>query len=133
VTGVQTCPLPISASSAEGRVGLPARLSALLAACHDDPRAPYPQARDLGAEVINLSVLWAFSPEAADGGDAAADDLMAQVLGRRAAVDSDGTPLRLPGWDGDDVIVAPDTDALATASPVPVTSRLPLVRAYLEP
>jgi hypothetical protein len=118
---------------AVARVGLPARLSALLAACHDDPLAPYPQARDLGAEVINLSVLWAFSPEAADGGDAAADDLMAQVLGRRAAVDSDGTPLRLPAWEGDDVIVAPDTDTLATANPVPVASRLPLVHASLEP
>lgn len=118
---------------AVARVGLPARLSALLAACHGDPLAPYPEARDLGAEVISLSVLWAFSPEAADGGDAAADDLMAQVLGRRAAVDSDGTPLRLPGWEGDDVIVAPDADTLATATSVPVTSRLPLVRASLEP
>jgi hypothetical protein len=118
---------------AVARVGLPARLSALLAACYDDLQAPYPQARDLGAEVINLSVLWAFSPETVDGGDAAADDLMAQVLGRRAAVDSDGTPLRLPGWEGDDVIVAHDTDALVTASPVPVTSRLPLIRASMEP
>ena len=58
---------------------------------------------------------------------------MTQVLGRRAAVDSDGTPLRLPGWEGDDVIVAPDADTLATANPVAVTSRLPLVRASLEP
>ena len=28
---------------------------------------------------------------------------MVRVLGPRTAVDSDGTPLLLPGWDGDDV------------------------------
>ncbi len=41
----------------------------------------------------------------------------------RTAVDTDGKPLRLPGWDGDDVIVAPDADALAEADPVPIIVR----------
>jgi hypothetical protein len=104
------------------RVGLPARLSALLAACYADPQS----AADVcaqGAEVLNLAVLWAFSPEDADDdGGRVAEDLMSRVLGQRTAVDTDGTPLRLPGWDGDDVIVAPGADALATADPLPAAT-----------
>jgi len=68
-------------------------------------------------------VLWAFSPEDADDdGGRIADDLMTRILGQRTAVDSDGTRLLLPGWAGDDVIVAPDADALATADPCPRTT-----------
>ena len=104
------------------RVGLPARLSALLAACYADPQS----AADVcaqGAEVLNLAVLWAFSPEDADDdGGRVAEDLTSRVLGQRTAVGTDGTPLRLPGWDGDDVIVAPDADALATADPLPAAT-----------
>jgi hypothetical protein len=104
-------------------VGLPARLSTLIAACHADTQAPSQNIREQGAEVLNLAVLWAFSPEDADDdGGRIADDLMTRILGYRTAVDTDGTPLLLPGWDGDDVIVAPDSDALSTANPVP-TSR----------
>jgi hypothetical protein len=89
-------------------VGLPARLSALLAACYDDHKALSQNARELGAQVLNLVVLWAFSPEEpGDDGEPIADDLMVRILGDRTAVDTDGTPLLLPGWDGDDVIVAP--------------------------
>lgn len=102
------------------RVGLPARLSALLAACHEDTQALSRNVRVQGAEILNLAVLWAFSPEDADDdGGRLAEDLMTRVLGQRTAVDTDGTVLRLPGWDGDDVIVAPDSDSLATADPAP--------------
>jgi hypothetical protein len=101
-------------------VGLPARLSTLIAACYNDIYAPSRNVRELGAEVLNLAVLWAFSPEDADDdGGRIADDLMVRVLGQRTAVDTDGMPLQLPGWDGDDVIVAQDSDALATAEPAP--------------
>ena len=103
-------------------VGLPARLSTLIAACYEDAQAPSRNVREQGAEVLNLAVLWAFSPEDADDdGGRIADDLMVRVLGQRSAVDTDGTPLQLPGWDGDDVIVAPNSDALTTADPVPTT------------
>jgi hypothetical protein len=99
-------------------VGLPARLSTLLAACYQDDRAPSPNVREQGAEVLNLAVLWAFSPEDPDDdGGRIAEDLMVRVLGDRTAVDTDGTPLLLPGWHGDDVIVAADSGALATAAP----------------
>lgn len=50
---------------------------------------------------------------------------MSRILGPRAAVDSDGTPLALPGWEGDDVIVARDSDSLASALPVPETTSQP--------
>jgi hypothetical protein len=104
-------------------IGLPARLSTLIAACYVDTQAPSQNIRTQGAEVLNLAVLWAFSPEDADDdGGRIADDLMTRILGYRTAVDTDGTPLQLPGWDGDDVIVAPGSDALSTANPVP-TSR----------
>ena len=107
---------------AVGSVGLPARLSTLVAACYQDAIAADPRVREKGAEVLNLAVLWSYSPEDADDdGGIAADDLMIRVLGHRTAVDSDETPLRLPGWDGDDVIVAPDSDALATANPFATT------------
>ena len=103
-------------------LGLPARLSTLIAACYEDAQAPSQNVREQGAEVLNLAVLWAFSPEDADDdGGRIADDLMVRVLGQRSAVDTDGTPLQLPGWDGDDVIVAPDSDALAAADPAPTT------------
>ncbi len=103
-------------------VGLPARLSALLAACDADGQAE-PSARRSGAEVLNLAVLWAFSPEEADDeGGLIAGDLVDRTLGVRAAVDSDGTPLTLPGWEGDDVIVAPDSDSLASVVLAPVAA-----------
>lgn len=106
-------------------VGLPARLSNLIAACYQDTRAPSQNVREHGAEVLNLAVLWAFSPEDADDDDGRlAEDLMVRVLGQRIAVDTDGTSLRLPGWDGDDVIVAPDPGALAVANPIPTTGHL---------
>ena len=111
-------------------VGLPARLSRLLAACEADADAGA-SARRSGGEVLNLAVLWAFSPEAADDeGGLIAGDLVGRILGPRASVDSDGTSLALPGWEGDDMIVAPDSDSLASAFPAPVA--LPGYRTLQE-
>jgi hypothetical protein len=77
--------------------------------------------------------LWAFSPEEADDeGGLIAGDLVGRILGPRAAVDSDGIPLALPGWEGDDVIVAPDSDSLVSALPVPVTTSQPDRRRLQE-
>ncbi|MFI6817207.1 hypothetical protein ACIBG7_32745 [Nonomuraea sp. NPDC050328] len=103
-------------------VGLPARLSRLLDACLNDAQVASLHLRQQGAEVLNLAVLWAFSPEEADDeGGRMAEDLMARILGSRTVVDTDGTPLRLSGWDGDDVIVAPDAASLLDAKPVPIS------------
>lgn len=113
-------------------VGLPARLSRLLAACEADAEAGEP-ARRSGGEVLNLAVLWAFSPEDADDeGGLIAGDLVGRILGPRAAVDSDGTSLALPGWEGDDVIVAPDSDSLASALPAPAVAAQPNRRPLQE-
>jgi len=113
-------------------VGLPARLSQLLAACEADAQVGE-SVRRSGGEVLNLAVLWAFFPEDADDeGGLIAGDLMGRILGPRAAVDSDGTPLTLPGWDGDDVIVAPDSDSLASALPAPVAMPRPSRRMLQE-
>jgi hypothetical protein len=106
--------------------GLPARLSALLAACLTDPDTD-PADRQPAAEVLALTVLWSFPTETADDEEAetaGGGEMAAYVLGERAAADTDETPLRLPGWDGDDLIVVPHADAFATAHPTPVT-RLP--------
>ena len=101
-------------------VGLPARLSRLLAACEADEETGA-SARRSGGEVLNLAVLWAFSPEEADDeGGLIAGDLVGRILGPRAVVDSDGTSLVLPGWEGDDMIVAQDSDSLASAFPAPM-------------
>lgn len=105
-------------------VGLPSRLSTLIHACEEDEEEPSTAIRRQGAELLNLAVLWAYAPEDFDEGPLA-DDLVNRILGPRAAVDCDGTPLTLPTWSGDDVIVAPDSDALATANPLPTASRAP--------
>jgi hypothetical protein len=111
-------------------VGLPARLSQLLAVCETDAQIAEP-ARRSGAEVLNLAVLWAFSPEEADDeGGLIAGDLVGRIVGPRAAVDSDGTPLVLAGWEGDDVIVAPDSDSLASV--LPTSAALPGYRTLQE-
>lgn len=111
--------IAIRAVSSEG---LPARLSALLTACYEDEQADTDAAREEAAQVLSLASLWAFSPEDADDdGGQAAEDLMVRLLGKRTVADGDGTQLRLSGWAGDDVIVAPDADALAAANPPPVS------------
>lgn len=108
-----------AAARAAGAVGLPARLSTLIHACHHDTEEDSADMRRQAAELLCLAVLWAYSPE--DAGDEAslADDLINRVLGPRVAVDGDGTRLPPPAWAGDDLIVAPDPDALADANPTP--------------
>lgn len=101
--------------------GLPARVSALIAACLADSEATA-SVRQHAAELVSLAALWCFSPEDTDPSEGVTVDLSRRVLGPRAAADTDDTPLRLAGWDGDDLIIAAYADALATADPVPVTT-----------
>lgn len=103
-------------------VGLPARLSALIAACLTDPLTATMQDRRQAAEVTALSALWCFSPEETSEGSGVRTDVAARVLGPRAVADADDVRLVLPGWDGDDLVVAPYADALADADPPPVTA-----------
>lgn len=109
-----------TAQRAVRTTGLPARVSALIAACLQDLQATADD-RHQAARIVSLAALWCFSPEDADASEGAAVDLTRRVLGPRAAADTDDTPLRLAGWDGDDLIVAPYADALETADPIPVT------------
>ncbi|MEV6040749.1 hypothetical protein AB0L65_57245 [Nonomuraea sp. NPDC052116] len=87
-------------------VELPARLSDLLLSA---------RAADLPEEVeqvIVLAALWKYAPETAQDVSTAVDTA-ARVLGAAAAVDADGTRITLPGWSGDDLIVAQDEEALS--------------------
>jgi hypothetical protein len=108
-----------TAERAVARVGLPARVSALVAACLTDDQADANE-RQEAAQIVALATLWCFSPEDDDTLDGSAVDLTRRVLGARAAADTDGTPIRLDGWDGDDLIVAAYADALENADPQPV-------------
>lgn len=110
-----------AARRAVAAVGLPARLSALIAFCLTDPATATPEDRHQAAEVTALSALWCFSPEETADRPGARTDLAARVLGPRAVADADDLRLALPGWDGDDLVVAAYEDALADADPPPVT------------
>jgi hypothetical protein len=101
--------------------GLPARLSALIAAAMTD-EASDPQVRSSAARIVALATLWRYAPEDVEVDQARAADLASTVLGERSAADSDGTALALPGWAGHDLIVTPTVDALQTADPAPVTT-----------
>ena len=111
-----------AARRAVASVGLPARLSALIAACLTDPATADPQDRQQAAEIAALSALWCFSPEETSEGSGARTDLAARVLGPRAVADADDARLALPGWDGDDLVVVGYEDALADADPPCVTA-----------
>jgi hypothetical protein len=104
------------------RTGLPARLSALLADALTDPDRDNGIDRRRTAEILALAALWCFAPEETDTEHTASVDLTARILGPRAVADADELRLDLPGWDGDDLIIAPHPDALATANPQPVAS-----------
>ncbi|MGV9369808.1 hypothetical protein [Micromonospora tulbaghiae] len=103
------------------RTGLPARLSALLADALTDPGLDSGTDRQRTAEILALAALWCFAPEETDTEHTASVDLTARILGPRAVADADDLKLDLPGWDGDDLIIVPHPDALATADPQPVT------------
>jgi hypothetical protein len=62
--------------------------------------------------LIVLAVLWTYAPETAQDLSTAVDTA-ARVLGQTAAVDADGVRISVPGWSGDDLIVAEDEAALA--------------------
>jgi hypothetical protein len=102
------------------RTGLPARLSALLAEALTAPDLTSGQDRRRTAGILALAALWCFAPEQSESGPMSVD-LTARILGPRAVADADDLRLALPGWAGDDLIIAPHADALATANPPPVT------------
>ncbi|MGV8847383.1 hypothetical protein [Tessaracoccus sp.] len=100
--------------------GLPARVSALVAGCLEggDPNADQ-GFRQQAAELIALAVLWCYAPEDQDGGQSGAD-LASMILGSGAVAGADGTALQLPGWAGDDLMVALHSDQFETADMLPV-------------
>jgi hypothetical protein len=102
------------------RIGLPARLSALLADAITAPDLGADADPQQTAEILALAVLWSYAPEELDPDQPMSSDLAARVLGPRAAADSDGLRLRLGGWAGDDLIVVAHADALESAAPMPV-------------
>ncbi|WP_144386684.1 hypothetical protein [Streptomyces sp. SAJ15] len=104
------------------RIGLPARLSTLIASALTGEDLTNSEQRRQTAEILALTALWSYAPEELEPGQPVSADLAAQILGPRAAADTDGLPLRLPGWDGDDLIIAAHPDALETADPIPVTT-----------
>lgn len=93
-----------AAAAVVAATGLPARLSDLLAraraAALPDDVAPAEVER-----LLVLAVLWTYAPETAEE-TAAAVDTAAAVLGPTAVVETDETPLAVPGWTGDDLLVA---------------------------
>lgn len=111
-----------AAQLAVKRTTLPARLSALLAQALTGEGPSDLGQRWHSARLLALAALWCYAPQDLEPGQAVDSDLAAQILGPRAAADTDGLRLHLPGWDGDDLIIAPHPDALASADPVPVTT-----------
>lgn len=104
-------------------VGLPARLSALLAACLTNPDLAA-EDRLQAADLVTLAVLWFYSPDTDEDDESRMSvELAAALFGQRAVADSDSTPLRLPGWAGDDLVIAEYLDQLETVDdlPEPVT------------
>jgi hypothetical protein len=113
-----------AASRAVQAVGLPARLSTVIVECLTQGGAEDGTDAFTVAEIVALAALWCYAPEDVEPGESGRQDLTTEVLGARAAVDSDGTRLELPRWTGDDLILAPFADALELAAPSP-TRTLP--------
>lgn len=101
-------------------VELPARLSALLAACLTD-RHLAAEDRHQAADLMMLAVLWFYSPETDEDDDEPrmSVELAATLFGQRAVADTDDTPLRLPGWVGDDLVIAEYADQLESGNDLP--------------
>jgi hypothetical protein len=100
-----------AAASVVDDIGLPARLSDLLLAAR---ATELPDGIRCSAveRLIVLAVLWNYAPETTQDVSTAVD-ATARVLGSTAAVDADGARITVPGWSGDDLIVAEDEEALA--------------------
>ncbi|TCC51520.1 hypothetical protein E0H73_41115 [Kribbella pittospori] len=112
----------VAAAEIVERVELPARLSELLLVARS---ADFPDGVDGGAveRLIALSVLWTYAPESVEDFSTAVD-AAARVLGATTVVDADGTTIGVPGWSGDDLIVAESEEGLADwASTYAVTHR----------
>jgi len=111
------------AAAVVARVGLPARLSALLTAARTLPCPEDCDPADV-ERLIVLAALWTYAPEAVTDG-ATAVDAAARILGGSAVVDADGATLT-GGWSGDDLLVAPDEDGLYRLSQAaPAATRTP--------
>jgi hypothetical protein len=106
-----------AAARAVQAVGLPARLSTVIVECLTQGGAEDGTDAFTVAEIVALAALWCYAPEDVEPGESGRQDLTSEVLGARAAVDSDGTRLKLPRWTGDDLILAPFADALELADP----------------
>jgi hypothetical protein len=91
----------------------PTRLAELLVAAR--PHGPEVE------EVVCLSVLWAFAPEA-DGEDAVDD--AAELLDPIVVAVADGTPLRGGRWAGDDLLVGPAVQLVAEEEELDVAPHL---------
>lgn len=100
-------------------VGLPARLSALLAACLTDTDLAS-EDRLQAADLMMLAVLWFYSPDTDEDDESRMSvELAAALFGQRAVADTDSTPLRLPGWAGDDLVIAEYLDQLESGDFLP--------------
>lgn len=99
-----------AASRVVSTAGSPTRLSSLILAARG---TNLPGGIDCSAveRLIVLAMLWTYAPEAVEDTSMAVDSA-AQILGATAVVDADGTRLCVPGWAGDDLILAEDEDAL---------------------
>lgn len=103
-------------------IGLPVRVSTLIVAClAADQALPDLSERLQAADLITLAALWCFAPDDSHDENDPSDtprasvELAAVLFGDRAISDTDGTPLTLRGWAGDDLIVAGHADQFDTA------------------
>lgn len=130
----QTVPAHVRAAAVRlaAAVQLPARTSTLIASClWAEVDLPDPIERLQAADLVTLAALWCFAPDEATNEDDTTDasrvsvELAGAMFGERAVSVTDGTALALPGWTGDDLIVAAHVDQFANAiSPSP-TTKLP--------
>lgn len=119
-----TVPVHVRAAAvaAAGRVGLPTRMSTLIAECiNAEDLLPDPAERLLAADLCVLAALWCYAPDDVDEEDLTemvqvSTELVSAMFGERAVSDTDGTPLTLDGWVGDDLVVAAYSDQFVTAA-----------------
>lgn len=113
-------------------VVLPARTSTLIAACLTaETILTDPTERLQAADLVALVVLWCFAPGEFPKEDEPSNtsqisaELATSMFGDRAVSETDGTPLVLPGWSGDDLIIAAHVDQFACSSAPAPTTTLP--------
>jgi hypothetical protein len=130
----QTIPAHVREASVTiaAAVGLPARTSTLIVACLSAETAlPDPAERLQAADLVALVALWCFAPSESTNEDGppimsrTSIELATAMFGDQAVSGTDGTALALPGWSGDDLIVAAHVDQFANATPPAPTTTLP--------